>query len=340
MDSNNKKPKVALIIPCYKALGKIDKVIMGVLDTFNQIKEFYDYKLIIINDACPHNSTKYIKENNFLKIINNKFNIGVGGSTLKGINYALENKFDVIIKIDADGQHPPIYLTELIKYILSLPEYKLFLTKGTRYKIRFNSDYVPFIRRLGTLFLDPIARAALGYRGLSDVTNGFFGMNSTCASILVKTKSGSKIRSRYLFESSLLTKCSELEININQFCMNAIYSKDWNSSMNAYNMIFPLILFWANSLVRRILRNYCLNINLGSFLLLNTFVMAFLSGTLFFTKVLPEIQKNILVTAGNSSAFTASFILAVITFVLFLLYDYSSGIRTNIVFFKSLINDK
>ena len=339
MDSNN-KPKVALIIPCYKALGKIDKVIMGVLDNLKHFKEFYDYKLIIINDACPYNSTNNIEENNFLKIINNKFNIGVGASTLKGINYALENKFDVIIKIDADGQHPPVYLNELIKYILSLPEYRLFLTKGTRYKITFNSDYVPFIRRLGTLFLDPIARAALGYRGLSDVTNGFFGMNSTCASILVKTKSGSKIRSRYLFESSLLAKCSELDININQFCMNAIYSENWNSSMNAYTMIFPLILFWSNALIRRILRKYFLNINLGSFLLLSTFVISSLSSTIFFTKVLPEIQKNVLVTAGNSSAFTASVILAVITFVLFLFYDYASGIRTNIVFFKSLINDK
>ena len=340
MDSNTIKPNVAVIIPCYKALGKIDKVIEEVLDTLVLINELYNYKLIIINDACPQNSTRNIEENYLIKIINNKFNIGVGGSTLKGINYALENKFDVIVKIDANGQHPPTYLTELIKYILSLPEYKLFLTKGTRYKIRFNSDYVPFIRRLGTLFLDPIARAALGYRGLSDVTNGFFGMNSTCASILFKTKSGSKIRSRYLFESSLLTKCSELDININQFCMNAIYSKNWNSSMNAYTMIIPLILFWANTLIRRISRKYFLNINLGSFLLFSSFLMAFLSGNLFFTKVLPEIKKNILVSAGNSSAFTASVILAVITFVLFLFYDYASGIRTNIVFFKSIINDK
>ena len=340
MESNTKKPNVAVIVPCYKALGKIEKVIKGLQDTFGKINELYNYKLIIINDACPQNSTKNIEENNFLKIINNKFNIGVGGSTLKGINYALEHKFDVIIKIDADGQHPPAYLNELIKYILSLPEYKLFLTKGTRYKITFNSDYVPFIRRIGTLFLDPIARAALGYRGLSDVTNGFFGMNSTCASILVKTKSGSKIRSRYLFESSLLAKCSELDININQFCMNAIYSENWNSSMNAYRMIFPLILFWANTLIRRVLRKYFLNINLGSFLLLSSLFISLLSSTIFFTNVLPEIQKNILVTAGNSSAFIGSAILAIITFVLFLLYDYASGIRTNIIFFKSLINDK
>ena len=88
MESNTKKPNVAVIIPCYKALGKIEKVIEGLLDTFGKINELYNYKLIIINDACPDFSTKNIEENNFLKIINNKFNIGVGGSTLKGINYA------------------------------------------------------------------------------------------------------------------------------------------------------------------------------------------------------------------------------------------------------------
>ena len=335
-----RKSKVAIIIPCYKALGKINNVIEETIETLIPLEEFYNYKLIIVNDACPQYSTKNIKENKFIKIINNKFNIGVGASTLKGINFALENKFEVIIKLDADGQHSPLYLTELIKFILSLPEYKLFLTKGTRYKIRFNSDNIPFARRLGTLFLDPIARAALGYRGLSDVTNGFFGMNATCASILLNTKSGSKIKSRYLFESSLLTKCSELDININQFFMNAIYSKNWSSSMNAYAMISPLILFWVKAFFRRILRKYFFSINLGSFLLLNTIVLTLFSGTLFFRKVLPEIQRNVLVTAGNSSAFTSSVILAIITFVLFLFYDYASGIRTNNIFLKAFINDK
>ena len=92
--------------------------------------------------------------------------------------------------------------------------FQLFLTKGTRYKIRIAKNKVPFTRKIGTLFLDPIARSALNYRGLSDVTNGFLGMDSNTAKFLIYSKI-SDIEPRYLFESSLLAKCSELEIGLN-----------------------------------------------------------------------------------------------------------------------------
>ena len=334
------KRKVAIIIPCYKAKGILNKVVDDVIKYLTLIKKSFDFKIIIVNDACPFNSLENIQENIFIKIINNQYNSGVGASTINGIKFALNNGYDAIIKLDADGQHPPKYLIELIPFIFSLPKYKLFLTKGTRYKIRISKTNIPIMRRFGTLFLDPIARVALGYRGLSDVTNGFLAMDSKTAQLILSSKVGINIESRYLFECSILAKCSELSINLNQFCMLPKYGDNWISSMSAIKMFIPMLIFWIKAILFRFFRKYLKSLNLGSILLFISFLNLSLCQLLLFTKVLPEIKRGILVTAGNSSAFTSLGTLAIISMILFLLYDYGSGIKTNIVFFKSLIENE
>ncbi len=328
--------KVAIIIPCYKAKNFIDSVVEECRIYLNRIKENIEYKIIIINDACPDKSCRNINENMEIKLLHNKKNTGVGASTIKGIKYALENNFDIIIKLDADGQHPPKYLVDLIPFIINLPKYQLFLTKGTRYKIRVSKNKVPFSRKIGTLFLDPIARSALNYRGLSDITNGYLGMNSNTARFVINNND---IESRYLFESSLLAKCSELRINLIEFYMLPLYGASWHSSMNALSMIIPLSYFWLKTILRRIFRKYLYSFNLGTLLLIITTLSSFTSSMLFFNKILPEIEKDILVTAGTSSAFTSSGILAIISIALFFFYDYASAIKVKTVFFEAINND-
>ena len=333
------KRKVAIIIPCYKARDIIDLVVKKCLIYLNQLDKLIIYKIIIIDDACPDKSCKNIKESSSIKLLHNKFNRGVGASTIVGIKYAIKKNYDVIIKLDADGQHPPKYLKDLIPFIYSLPKYQLFLTKGTRYKVPISKIKVPFTRKIGTLFLDPIARSALNYRGLSDVTNGFFGMDKNTANFLFNTKTGIKIESRYLFESSLLAKCSELGIRLNEFYMLPFYGEKWYSSMNASSMILPLSFFWLKTISKRIFRKYIFNINLGTLLLLIAILSFNVSQFLFFTKILPEIKKEIFVTAGNSSAFTSTGILAIISLALFFFYDYASAIKTKTIFFQSINDD-
>ena len=332
------KRKVAIIIPCYKARDLIDSVVDNCLFYLKKLDKSIIYKIIIIDDACPYKSCRKIKENSLIKLIHNKKNLGVGASTIKGIKYALENNFDIFIKLDADGQHPPKYLVDLIPFIERLPKFQLFLTKGTRYKIRISKNKVPYARKIGTLFLDPIARSALNYRGLSDVTNGFLGMDSNTAKFLIDSNK-SDIEPRYLFESSLLAKCSELQIGLNEFYMVPYYGTNWYSSMNALSMVIPLIYFWIKTSFRRIFRKYLISFNLGTLLLLITIFSSSISSILFFNKILPEIKKDILVTAGTSSAFTSSGVLAIISVALFFFYDYASAIKVKTVFFEAINND-
>ena len=66
------KRKVAIIIPCYKAKDSIGSVVEKCLIYLEKIRENFTYKIIIIDDACPQRSCENIKDNMFIKLIQNK----------------------------------------------------------------------------------------------------------------------------------------------------------------------------------------------------------------------------------------------------------------------------
>lgn len=43
------------------------------------------------------------------------FNLGVGGAMRLGYRYAVENDYDYAIQVDADGQHDPAFISQLIE---------------------------------------------------------------------------------------------------------------------------------------------------------------------------------------------------------------------------------
>ena len=110
-----------------------------------------------------------------------------------GLQKALKSKNELFIKMDADGQHPPEYLLELIPYLLSLSNYELVLVKGTRYHYPINNMRVPLDRKLGSFLLEPLARMCLVYKGLTDISNGFISMNQITLKYLISKKFKTKI---------------------------------------------------------------------------------------------------------------------------------------------------
>ena len=67
--------------------------------------------------------------------------------------------------------------------------------------------------------------------------------------------------------------------------------------------------------------------------------MSNVSSRLFLIRIYSEIQSGILVSAGTSAAFTSSITIFLLSFCLFLFYDYNSGKIVKRISFKSLIDD-
>ena len=99
--------KICIIIPALneeKTIGNIIKLSSNYGNT------------LVINDAS-NDGTKKIAIKNGATVLNNRSTLGYDESILKGIKYALKKKYDYILTIDADGQHPIELIPKFIKYI-------------------------------------------------------------------------------------------------------------------------------------------------------------------------------------------------------------------------------
>jgi len=103
----NKKIRIAIIIPVYN-----EERIIGSL--IEKLKKLYsNYEIIIVDDGSTDNTLKIVKQFD-VKIIRHPRNIGYGGALKTGIRSV---KADIIVLMDADGQHNPEDINKLLEHI-------------------------------------------------------------------------------------------------------------------------------------------------------------------------------------------------------------------------------
>lgn len=142
-----------IIIPAYneeKTIGDI-------------IKKSKKYgKVIVINDAST-DRTASIAQNAGAIVISHKKNSGLGSALRTGFERALKMNVDVIITLDADGQHDP---DDIKKFIEKINEGYDFVL-GER-----NLRNYPFTKKFGNFFLN-IATNFISGTNLKDTESGF-----------------------------------------------------------------------------------------------------------------------------------------------------------------------
>tara|TARA_Y100000589_G_scaffold292228_1_gene296250 strand:- start:744 stop:1784 length:1041 start_codon:yes stop_codon:yes gene_type:complete len=333
------KPLIGIIIPCYKANKFINNVIERIVKSTSLITEYAFIKIYLIDDNCPYNSWKEVDKKFDLNIIKHSKNFGVGKASITGFKAAKKDNCDFFIKIDADGQHAPEYLSEIILFLLTIQKHELFILKGSRYHFYEKNIKIPLTRKIGSVLLEPMARMALNYRGLSDIANGFIATNSISLEYLLSNNIGTKLSFRYLFESSILEKVCMFQCKIFQFPMAANYSKDWQSSMKSRVMILPILNFWLRAILRRIKNNYFLSLNLGSLLLILLFTSILYTLNIYFKNIAPNIAAQVFVSAGISTLFTSMITISIMLLLLFFFYDYTSGNKVKTVNFNFYLKD-
>ena len=95
------------------------------------------------------------------------YNLGVGGAMRTGYRYGLRHGYDVVVQLDADGQHDARYLRQLVE---SLGEADLVI--GARFAGEGEKYAVSFMRGLAMkLLAGTLSRMAR--TRLTDVTSGY-----------------------------------------------------------------------------------------------------------------------------------------------------------------------
>jgi len=111
--------KVSVIIPCYNEEDIIQKTYEGLVEIINadSIKKMYDYELIFIDDGSKDQTISlietYSEHDSRVKYISFSRNFGKEAAMLAGLSYC---NGDAAIIIDADLQHPPELIPEMIDY--------------------------------------------------------------------------------------------------------------------------------------------------------------------------------------------------------------------------------
>ena len=102
-------PKVSVIIPTYNRSSLVKDAICSVLDQTEP-----DLEVIVVDDASS-DETSLIAAQKGAKVIKNSKNLGQPASLKKGFRFA---SGDIVVNLDADGEHNPEDIPHLVKPIL------------------------------------------------------------------------------------------------------------------------------------------------------------------------------------------------------------------------------
>ena len=150
--------RLLIIIPAYNESDNIVRVIDELEETVPQ----YDY--VIVNDGSRDRTGEICREKDY-HMLDLPANLGLTGAFQTGMRYAYENGYDAAIQFDADGQHDPKYIPDMVRI---MEEKKADMVIGSR----FVTEKKPHtLRMFGNTIIEIAIRLTTGKR-LTDPTSG------------------------------------------------------------------------------------------------------------------------------------------------------------------------
>ena len=110
------KKKVTILIPCYNEEASLPALRTALVSMMEQNAD-YDWEVLMINDGSKDHTLSIIKDfrntDQRFAYIDLSRNFGKEAAMLAGFDYA---KGDCMVIMDADLQHPPTLIPEMLKY--------------------------------------------------------------------------------------------------------------------------------------------------------------------------------------------------------------------------------
>jgi glycosyltransferase involved in cell wall biosynthesis len=210
--------KTCVIIPAYNESANILRLIQDIRK--------YKLDILVIDDGST-DSTFSIAKDAGVQAMLNLSNQGKGASLIKGFKYALENNFDAVITMDADGQH---LAQDLPSFIEAANDPGIHIVLGNR---MLNVEKMPFLRVITNKFMSWFI-SAICKQAIPDTQCGFRLIKKD---VLKNIKLGT---SKYETESELLIKASRQGFKIRSIPIRSIYGRE-KSQINPFIDTFRFI---------------------------------------------------------------------------------------------------
>jgi hypothetical protein len=150
--------KVAILITVFNEEKNIG-------DLLNEINGPFD--VFVVDDGSSDNTVAIARAGG-ADVIRLPLNLGQGAATIAGYKLLIEKAYDIIIKMDGDGQHDPRQIPLLLD---KLNESDFDIVVGSRI-LGANYDNAPFFRRTFLPVFTGIINILSGYH-LTDAMSGF-----------------------------------------------------------------------------------------------------------------------------------------------------------------------
>ena len=243
---------VCVVIPAYKVSGQIIKVVESLGPEVS--------KIIVVDDACPEFSGKLLQQTIVeprLELIYHSVNKGVGGAVKTGYERAMDLGYEIIIKIDGDGQMDSSKIVELIQPIISN---QADYTKGNRFFEIEAVQQMPKVRIIGNLGLTFMTKFSTGLWHIFDPNNGFTAIRGS----KLRNLNLDKIDDRYFFESDMLFRLNLAQARVSDVQLPAIYGEE-KSNLKVKRILFEFPMKHTRNYFKRIAYTYYLrDFNLAS----------------------------------------------------------------------------
>lgn len=164
--------KLIIIIPAYNEEKTIGDTLVGLLSLKVKLNELgYELFIHVINDGSTDSTEEFAKNYPEVLVINHEKNKGLGAAVRTGLLSAENISADIVVKYDADLQHVPQDILDLIKPIHNNEADVVY---GNRFQ-KMNYK-MPFVRKIGNKVFTRLMKWLTGWP-LLDSQPGIFSVN-------------------------------------------------------------------------------------------------------------------------------------------------------------------
>ncbi|MBS7623090.1 glycosyltransferase family 2 protein [Candidatus Bathyarchaeota archaeon] len=150
--------RVVCVVPAYNEETTIGSVVKRARDHASAV--------LVVDDGSTDMTSRIAREAGG-KVVTHIARLGVGAALSTGLSLALRDGAEIIVTLDADGQHDP---DEIPNVIAPLLEKKADLVIGSR--LQAENSQMPLYKKLGNKILSRLTSLACGTR-VTDSQSGF-----------------------------------------------------------------------------------------------------------------------------------------------------------------------
>jgi len=221
------KPNVYIIVPAYNEGSVIGETIRPLLSL--------GYHIVVVDDGSTDQT--YEKACHLpICVLRHPINLGQGAALKTGTDFALQKGAQAIVHFDADGQHPPERIQDLLAPILNN---KIHVVLGSRFLNPEHSKEIPTLKKWVLKFGIAFTGLTSGV-WLTDTHNGLRALSSVAASKICITEP------RMAHASEIITQIGKHKLTYQEIPTHIRYTayaqQKGQSIFNAFNIVIDLLL--------------------------------------------------------------------------------------------------